>query len=820
MFGAMGCTPAEPSSTLPPTTTATLAAAEPAIVNDIQTSIAWTDQNQPGQTFSLFYDSDDRGFDGTLIVADIPAADPRNQFEWHTAAVPEGDYWVYATVNDGAQVQKVYIAGPIAIWHSAACFAVDDHPNIVMNGSFETGMLTPVGWKVKKPTFTRERTWDFAWENDPATAHSGKRSIRISGVLNGVNSDSAWQDRVIVESDKLALPVSGGKLLLTAWVRTENVAAGHVLFRLKYYGANSKQLSLPGHGTDTFFAGDGVSGNWQRVTFLVNPPHWGSPPYPAPARAEKVTVSVSLDNSPGTLWVDDISLVSLTGAEFTWLDPANRFAAPAITPAKMPLSLPVPPDGAASVAQDATGAWWLVGADGTAFWGTGVNINPNRKLLNVMGISEDEYRESAQILAHERLNFNVNWRAKTETSVSHVKNFVAWLNFSTETDIAAPETKWVLKDRDGNLMGAYPHGFPDVFSVIWQENARNEAKKLLDDGGAVLTNPRVLGYWTDNEFAFGDMYDFFWGDTAKLAFVDWLQGKNNLPSVDAAFAAAGSAINLDIPTGFEHPAPYLTAESLNRAWSSTAHTYRYQTFADVYGNDKPYLRGFNDPVKKDLFAFERVIYKIYVDTIVDNIQQVEDDFITRTGQGMHHLIFSNRFDPERPAALDDLRRNMDIFSRFDVIALNWYPDFNQSRTFQPREWMAMVKATFFDATQRPLYIAEFGMAAEDANVPVMRWRPKTVTRQYQRGWAYANLVSAWADLPWIVGASWYQWTNGFGGNGTDPRNSGVVDDAGNFYVPLTDVMRSVNGQVNNIVRSGNFSLDDIDWRTAEIAVCP
>ncbi len=796
-----------------------------AVSNDIQNTIVWSDNNQPKQSFSLFYDTDDHNFDGTLIVANIPADDPANQFIWHTATVPNGDYYIYATVDDGNQTQNFYITGPITIRHNTACFLPDTRPNLIENSSFETGLLSPKGWNIKIPRVGK-RAWNFAWEKTPITAHSGKRAIRINDVLNGINSDSAWKDRVIIESDMLTLPVSGEKLLLTAWVRTDNVAANHILFRLKYYDAKGKQLSLTGHGTDTFFGGNGVSDKWQQMAFLINPPHWNLPTHLQSAPAAKMTVSISLDNTSGTLWVDDISLITLTDLEFDQLDPANRFAAPPITLAETPLSLPASPEGAISTAQDASGAWWLVDADGKAFWGTGVNIASNKKILAALNLSTDEFQKFAQISAHQQLNFNTNWRIKTESNFSPPENTMVWLNFSTETDISVPPEKWVMKNRNGNLMGDEAHYFPDVFSPIWQNNARLEADKLLDDGGYLITNSRVLGYWTDNEFAYGDLYDFLWGDTAKLAFVDWLQGKNNLPSVDRLFSTANSDINLDIPAGFEHPAPYRTIESLNRAWSSKAHTYHYRTFEDIYGKDKPLLRSHNDPIKTDLFAFERVIYKIYVDTIVDNIRQREDTFIAQTGQGMHHLIFSNRFDPTRPAALDDLRRNMDIFNRFDVIALNWYPDFNQSRTFQPRDWMAIIKATFFDTTQRPLYISEFGVAAEDADdlntrppLFVSRWRPKTVAHQYQRGWAYANLVATWANLPYVIGANWYQWTNGFGTHGTDPRNSGIVDDVGNFYTPLTDVMRSVNAQVNHIARTGDFSLNDINWNTTTINIC-
>ena len=119
---------------------------------------------------------------------------------------------------------------------------------------------------------------------------------------------------------------------------------------------------------------------------------------------------------------------------------------------------------------------------------------------------------------------------------------------------------------------------------------------------------------------------FFWGDTAKLAFVDWLQGQNDLPRVDAAFAKYGSNINLNVPSGFEISKPYASITALNTAWSSGYHHYRYKSFDDIYEDDRPYIRAYDDPVIPDFYAFERVIYKIYVDTVIDNIRRVESDF--------------------------------------------------------------------------------------------------------------------------------------------------------------------------------------------------
>lgn len=797
----------------------------PALFHEIN----WTDGDRAGYSVSLFYDTDDAGHDGALIVQDIPAADPTNSYVWNTAGLPNGSYYIYVAISKGSKTSYSYTPEPLVINHPAACLDVAGRANLLPNSSFEEGLLNPAEWSVDTPFPTRDRSWEYKWLDDSAQAHTGSQSVKIANTFNGVNSDSAWQDRVIIESPQLNLPTPGGKYLLTAWLKTDNVAAGQVMFRIKYFDEAGQPLTLSGHKEDTYFTGGPHTGEWTQVAFLLNPPHWASPPYPAPALAEKITVNFSLDNSPGTLWVDDLALVEISQAEYTQFSPNNRYNPPPVTTAGNPVSLPASPDGGYSVQQAAdSGVWWLARPDGTAFWATGIDTGSNENLLAATGLSDSEYAKEAQYRAKHELNFNQGGRDKDSSgNYGSTEGFIYWLNFSSEANIETDPEQWVLKDRDGNLIADYGHYFPDVFSPVWQENAVTEANLLLEDDAWLLESKNVLGYWTDNEWAYGDLYDFLWGDTAQLAFVDWLQGENQLPSVDAAFAAAGSDIDLNVPPGYELATPYRTPAALNQAWSSADHRYNYRVFADVYQRDKPLIRAHNDPVAADLYAFERVIYKIYVDTVIDNIRRVETEYINGTGQGRQHLIFSNRFDLNHPAAVAALQRNMDIFSRFDVIAVNLYPADDQQATFNSRDLLERVKATFHDTTGKPLFIAEFGLAAEDADdfqadppLIVSRWRDKTVEHQYQRGWGYNNLVATWANLPYVIGARWYKWANGYGSSShIDPRNSGVVADNDAYYTPLTDNMRSLNGQIDAISRSGDFTLDDINWDSVRLNLC-
>ncbi|WP_339134452.1 MAG: hypothetical protein WGN25_15405 [Candidatus Electrothrix sp. GW3-4] len=804
---------------------------EPNGTNDIcnnEYEIHWIDGNNAGESISLFYDTDNQAYDGTLIIQDIPAKSPDNTYHWNISNIANGKYYIYITVKNDTEVRSAYSSGPVTIVHNKRCLDVPSKANLLPNPSFEEGILWLASWQVKRP-FNRDRSWGYKWINDPKQAHTGSRSIKISNTFNGFNSDSAWRDRVKLNTPKLKLPTAGGKYVLSAWIKTRNVKTGHVLFRVKYFDKKGEQLPLLGHGTETFFTGGPQTGNWTQVAFLLNTPHWGTPPYPARARAEKIQLNFSLDNSPGILWVDDVSLVEINDREYEHFYQGNRFAPPAMTVNSPPLLLPRIDGWSATVQQDPkTGVWWFVGPDHRAFWATGIVIDYNDKLLATTGLSDKAYKQEAQYRSRRDLNFNQGWRDKSASGkYSLVQNNIIWLNFSTEPAIDVPPEKWVLKDRKGNLIAGYGHYFPDVFSPVWQQHAVREAASLLADDGRAIISPQVLGYWTDNEMAYGDIHDFLWGDTCQLAFIDWLQGKNDLPSVDASFRKFGSKINLNTPSGFELTHPYTSIKDLNKSWSSNRHRYRYKSFIDISSSrDKPFIRGHNDPVRQDLYAFERVIYKIYVDTIIENIRRAESQLMADTGRGFHHPIFSNRFHLNRPAALEALRLNMDIFNRFDIIAINLYPP-NQSGMYIPREWINILKTTFYTPTAVPIYIAEFGVAGEDADnfteVPylmVARWREMTVKTQYQRGWAYKNLVSTWVNLPYIIGANWFKWSNGYGSpKGVDVRNCGIVDDQDTYYRQFTDNIRSVNKQVTSVFRSGTFSVDDINWKSIDIDLC-
>ena len=794
---------------------------------DLSYEISWTDSETKGDSVSFYYSDDKHNNLKSLIVMAVPVSDTRNYFIWNTAHIPAGHYQLSCEYTSGNNVSEITFKKTINISHDRNCLDIDSNRNLLMNPGFEEGKNSPKGWDIIVPNNNRGRSWKFLWARNAELSHSGTRSIQIANIFNGTHSDNGRKDRVIVESNKNRLSSTSGKFLLTAWIKTIGVEAGHVNFSVNYYNQLGFPLKKWWNASDLFDDEGGADSTWRQVAFVVTPPHKKTDTGSEELLPHKFSLSVSLDRSPGSLLVDDISFVPISDEEYRSLNPVYRYAPPQINTA-ISEKYNSGQTNKEFELRNVSGVWWLVAPDHTFLWSRGATPSTNHLLLASTGLKQKEYLKQVEFQAARDLGFNQRWRKKDKSGLyGSLQNDIAWLNFSSEADITVAPDIWVAKNKNNELIARAGHYFPDVFSPVWQKYATDIANTLQEDDGWIIENKQTIGYWTDNEWAYGDLFDFIWGDASKLAFVDWLQGKDDLPTLQQFFENHGYSGELHVPKGFELPHPYSNIQDLNKAWSSGYHTYQYHTFHDIGQSDRPYIRGHDDPVRVELFAFERVIYKIYVDTVVDNIRRAEREFSAKTGISRNHLIFSNRFLVETASALSALERNMDIFSRFDVIAVNLYPYFNQLSSFYPYWLLKKVKETFYDTTGRPLYISEFGLAAEQANsckqtpcMTVARWRPNTVKYQFERGWAYHNIMATFANLPFIVGANWFKWANGYGvPPGSDIRNSGLVDDTNHYYADFTDMVRSTNRQISTINRSENFVLEDIDWSSTRIHLC-
>ncbi|MBT3221664.1 MAG: hypothetical protein HN348_21510, partial [Proteobacteria bacterium] len=81
--------------------------------------ITWVDEDDNDDAeISLYYDVDDTGEDGTLIVDSISEDDVADSYTWDTSAILEGDYWIYGIIDDTRVTVTSYSAGSVFITHN------------------------------------------------------------------------------------------------------------------------------------------------------------------------------------------------------------------------------------------------------------------------------------------------------------------------------------------------------------------------------------------------------------------------------------------------------------------------------------------------------------------------------------------------------------------------------------------------------------------------------------------------------------------------------------------------------------------------------
>jgi hypothetical protein len=85
---------------------------------DTSFDIIWTiEDSDSSLLLSLYYDTDNSGFDGTPIALNLQVVPGTNSYVWDTSSVPEGKYWIYGVVTDGQNSNRVYATGPLIISH-------------------------------------------------------------------------------------------------------------------------------------------------------------------------------------------------------------------------------------------------------------------------------------------------------------------------------------------------------------------------------------------------------------------------------------------------------------------------------------------------------------------------------------------------------------------------------------------------------------------------------------------------------------------------------------------------------------------------------
>lgn len=416
-----------------------------------------------------------------------------------------------------------------------------------------------------------------------------------------------------------------------------------------------------------------------------------------------------------------------------------------------PLSRPKPPRGFAPSKyvrlEQREGTWWLVTPEGKAFFSLGVNPRPFRPA------TVEEPREVYGMLS--QLGFNSlagghaveRWAAFNEKLIaSGNPPLFQFRLIQTNTDDPPYET---VRDAKGlnpgeqaaeaRQRGGFNHAFPDPYDPRWETWLREQVRKVAK---VLKGKPYFAAWFADNERQHRELHRYVYSRYCAREFRRFLENRHG------------------------------SIENLNRAWGTD-----YASFDDLLER-KP------DPVMRvggmyaDFHDFRREIIRRFNQTYLRVIREEDPG----------RLVFSNRFMIHEGR---DLIENLDLYRDFDGIAVNIYPS-NLRPGLAPdeRETLELIHAR----TGKPILISEWSVPALDSglynNPAHLDWSyPRTVDSQQQRAQQAALVLTEFYNLPYVVGAHWFTWTDF--DSPVRQANRGLFTADGEPWTKLQEALRSV-----------------------------
>lgn len=492
----------------------------------------------------------------------------------------------------------------------------------------------------------------------------------------------------------------------------------------------------------------------------------------------KMRIIIRLVNT-GAVYLDDISVSALTSEEATLLEPPYTQKSPVVETVEEQLR--VDATGFFRVDQ-VDGVWWLVDPDGMLTWSIGIQSIGNILWENpaLSKLIEEKYGGNQSLYMEDQISRLRQWNFTTSGSWSGPafyelnKRLIAggeqpfpsfhFIGFTTVGD-----QEYSVRNSEGIVNDFGEHAMVDPFNPDWRVRAEEKVKGVTSLYKGV---PWLVGYFVDNEINTKNLSQYLHSTFCKEELIRWLKGK------------------------YENK-----IGRLNEAWSDRDHRYRYRNFHAIARKIPD-----QDPTpacEKDLNDYVRHLMKTYIDFTIDVIRKYDKD----------HLIISNRFALGTKArALEQVDRFVDLFGSYDIVCTNLYA--SSGGSYSPNQ-MALLDY-LHEKTGRPILIGEFSFHANESNIPLDHWGGKIVGTMEERGEAYRRTMISWAHLPYMVGAHFYKWGNGYGPVGRyRGRNSGIVDDQNRPYQPFVKMVSQTNYDVLHAKRRAGGSVKDFEYISKE-----
>jgi len=615
--------------------------------------------------------------------------------------------------------------------------------NLIINPGFEKPREgIPSGWISNISEITDTIRLGITDES----VHTGEQAMEIGRVWT-----ESWEANGIKTETPVPVDPSR-KYILSFWYRTSRIdeypiplVAG---FRVNREGNDplryNKFLSTREHWTQIFWLLDAL---------------------PPDAISTDLVFHLWI-RTKGSVFLDDIELRIADKSDIAHFEKWRRIPAPA------PLGKATPNEFVGSgnfrVDKDSS-RWWLVDPEGRPSWAIatmgeipGGRGNGNVQLAEWF---EKEYRGDRmkyanmqyELLQSWGFNSLAGWTASEFASITEEKfikkeaylPMYRVLNFS----IMGADKDYYAKDNKGQQKGVHDHSFPDPFNPNWRKDAREKAEEMIQE---FKGDPWFVGWFMDNEIDYSSLFEYVWGDYSAIEFIHFLENK------------------------------YQDIGQLNESWTSRFGTYNYLSFRDIL-SEKPEPVEWDDPLYEDFTAFERIMMKEYINFTFGMVKELDPD----------HLLISNRLNLD---PMMSLYRTIDLWSRYDVICVNIYPE-NLYMGFDKGE--LEILEWVYRKTGKPIIIGEWSVPAMDSKLyefgkdPYDRpldWSwPQVMRNQSERAEVYRTCMLQLASKPYMIGAAWFKVLDV--DSPTRRANRGLIDSEHQPYEKMIEVVRATNMEI-------------------------
>ncbi|MGA9772317.1 MAG: trehalase family glycosidase [Blastocatellia bacterium] len=373
------------------------------------------------------------------------------------------------------------------------------------------------------------------------------------------------------------------------------------------------------------------------------------------------------------------------------------------------------------------GVWWFIAPDGKPFFSNGVNV------VTTGAVRENYHEGNPEYAAFRHYATTADW---VDATLSRLRawNFNTIGGWSSDEFVkrtAMPYT--VVLHLGGSKYVPWGDLFDEGAERAFDEAARLKIGSLKDD-------PNLLGYFTDNELG-------WWDDTIFFHFLDQ-------PSDNATRSVLLGLLRSHYNNDF---ARLRRDFDTNQAQNFNALECRAGLTL------KPGGQG------------ARVIDK-FIFLLAERYYQLARNAIRRCDS--NHLILGDRFQGWYPQAVARAAKPY-----VDVISTNYGADWTDGR------FSEFYLDTLHRLTGKPILVTEYYMCAMEnrsgnrnssAGFPVVR-------TQRERAASFRTNLTALAELPYVVGAHWFQYFDEpeRGRSDGEDYNMGLVDINDRPYEELT-----------------------------------